>query len=84
MKPICVRCKRFYSPEKNGTRFLEGMPVGADWKPYKLWLGDKWRCRGCGNEIIVGVGMEPVSEHYKPDFAEKVEALQPELQVNDC
>lgn len=94
MKPICVPCQRFYRPEKNGFKFIEGMPttnfaragtVDADlWKPYKLWVGDKWRCEGCGHEIIVGTGLYPIDEHYTPTFKANVEAHGAEYQVNDC
>ncbi len=93
LKPICVPCQRFFRPKKNDFSFIEGMPVdGAKpgtaepekWKPYKLWLGDKWECKGCGAEIVVGTGRIPVSEHYKPDFPQTVLAYNPTLQVNDC
>lgn len=99
-KPVCVTCKCFYRPEKNGYRFLEGMPNGtADlgenirghrkpsaWEPYKLWNGDLWKCPDCGHLIIVGCGHQPVSEHYMPNFTEIVEHLihPDKLQVNDC
>lgn len=92
MKPICVPCQRFYRPEKNGFRFVEGMPINNFappgtarpdlWKPWKLWIGDKWKCQGCGHELVVGVGGQ-VSEHYMPDF-EKKRALGFDYQVNDC
>jgi hypothetical protein len=91
-KPICVPCQRFYRPHKNGKAFIEAMPVrpGAvpgtsqpeSWKPYKLWMGDQWKCQGCGNEIIVGCGGRPIAEHYEPAFEEKVKGV--ELQINDC
>lgn len=94
LKPICVPCQRFFRPEKNGFRVIEGMPVvnGAlpgtaepyNWKPYKLWVGDKWRCQGCGTEIVVGVIGGPVSEHYMPDFEECIKELNATYQVNDC
>lgn len=96
MKPICVPCQRFYRPSKNGVFFVEGMPDGNDvrpgldepgkWSPYKLWSGDEWECRGCGSTIIVGCGREPISEHYKPDFAEDVASFcgSKPLQINDC
>jgi len=54
------------------------------WKPYKLWSGDKWRCEGCGAEVISGVGFNPVAEHYQPDFAERAAQLGADFQVNDC
>lgn len=87
MKPICVPCQRFYRCAKNDFPFIEGMPINGrreQWAPYKLWLGDKWRCEGCGHEIVVGVAREPVGEHYQSDFARRVEQFAPALQVNDC
>ena len=94
MKPICVPCGLFYRPKKNGFSFLEGMPNSnrtpsgkehADlWRDYKLWQGDLWECRGCGHQIIVGVGAAPISEHYLPDFAERVKSRAPAFRVNDC
>lgn len=94
MKPICVPCQRFYRPKKNDFAFIEGMPRvnGAEpgvsqpesWKPYKLWYGDLWECKGCGAQIVVGTGLKPVSEHYRDDFNETVRATNPTLQVNDC
>ena len=98
LKPICVKCQCFYRPKKNGTYFIEGMPTGqADdgpaprgtvapkrWKPYKLWVGDLWKCPLCSQEIIVGTPSGPISEHYKKDFKERCKELNAELQINDC
>ncbi len=94
MKPICVDCQRFYRPKKNGHFFIEGMPTENDapagtaaphlWQPYKLWSGDLWSCEGCGHEIVVGVGREPVAEHFQKDFADAVGAYGAKLQINDC
>ena len=94
MKPICVPCGRFYRPEKNGVLFVEMVheapALGSGYSPYKLWSGDKWKCSNCGSEVIVGVGREPISEHYYPDFTETMERARiwqgdgrPLLQVND-
>lgn len=92
MKPICVKCQRFYRPKHTGYRFIEGMPTenGAKpgtqepekWKPYKTWIGDLWECLGCGHQTIVGVGSHPTSEHYLPDFQQWLAGAS--LQVNDC
>jgi hypothetical protein len=94
LKPICVPCQRFYRPKKNGFYFVEGMPLMNKaepgkrdanlWGPYKLWCGDLWVCEGCGHEIVVGVGRNPLAEHYQPDFAAHVESFNAKLQVNDC
>ncbi len=55
------------------------------WHPYKLWLGDLWRCRGCGHEIIVGTGANPVAEAYLADnFDLATKAYPPIITVNDC
>ena len=95
MKPICVQCQRFYRPKKNGMYFIEGMPIhnGAlagkaepeNWKPYKLWCGDKWECPDCRAEIIVGCGIQPIAEHYQPDFTGVVAKFGAgQFIVNDC
>jgi len=95
MKPICVPCQRFFRPIKNGFYFIEAMPIEdrpapgtaepEKWEPYRIWVGDKWRCEGCGAEIVSGVGRGPVSEHYQPDFRRQIEQLHADqLQVNDC
>ncbi len=94
MRPVCIPCKRFFRIVKTGFAFVEGMPVGDNiqpgtaqedaWKPYKLWMGDKWKCQGCGAEIISGFGHSPIAEHYQPDFAKQRESYKGEYQVNDC
>ena len=95
LKPICVKCQRFYRPHHNGRRFIEGMPregvtdapPGTShperWKPYKVWIGDEWICHGCGHLLIVGVPLTPLAEHYQDDFPRAVAASN-YLQVNDC
>jgi len=95
-KPVCTKCQRFYKPEKNGYYFLEGMPSGPwvaepgtahpeQWKPYKLWCGDLWKCHGCQHTIIIGA-LHPIAEHFEFDFAKTVRVCAGDspLQVNDC
>lgn len=91
LKPICVDCKLFYHPSKNGIEFIEGMPGFAstsnatDWVPYRIWMGDEWRCPKCKSTIIVGVGKKPLAEHYEPQFDEALASLGPNpLQIDDC
>lgn len=94
MKPICVPCQRFYRPRKNGIAFVEGAPAvnGAEagtitphlWRPYKLWYGDLWRCRGCGAQIVVGTGRRPIAEQHDPDFLARIASHNAVLQINDC
>ena len=86
MKPVCVDCRQFFHPEKNGIYFEEGMPAddSSAWKPYKLWIGDLWRCHGCGKSIVVGVPPFPISEHYLADYAEQCRRYDPQFRVDDC
>jgi len=86
MKPICLNCKLFYRPHRNGTYFTEGMQDGkGGWKPYKMWIGDLWKCKSCGHEIIIGVGRDAVTEHYKDDFEDKrLRYGADKIQINDC
>ena len=92
MKPACPKCKLFYRPKKNGYVFQEMMPIHNDakpglleeenWRSYKIWSGDLWECRGCNNEIIVGTGFNPMSEHYHPDYKRDLPLVQ--VNINDC
>ena len=97
MKPICVPCQRFFKPERTGTDVLEQMPDGAvpkampgttdahRWSPYKLWKGDLWKCPSCEATIVVGVGINPIAEHFEPGFAKELEHVKNGLvTVNDC
>lgn len=94
MKPVCVKCARFYRPLRNGVYFREGMPVkdhagpgianDEQWQDYKLWSGDMWRCQGCDSTIIVGVGAQPISVQHEPDFPEWVARMGATFRVNDC
>lgn len=96
MKPICVPCQRFFRCIKTGFRFTEGMPNGKSsptppgkehgdcWQPYKLWMGDKFQCEGCGAVIVSGFGASPVRVQHEPDFAEFHKTGFDQFQVNDC
>ena len=92
MKPVCANCHLFFQAEKSGFYFEEGMPVSSigcpptdsDYAPYKLWVGDLWKCRGCGARVIVGVSQNPIVEHFQPDYTEMVKRFNPQLRVDDC
>jgi hypothetical protein len=95
MNPICVKCRVFYRPIKTGYYFLEGMPTEKSapigltepdkWRPYKLWSGDLYGCPHCDSQVIVGVGIRPIAEHYQDDFTEIVNEFGASaVQVNDC
>jgi len=94
MKPVCVKCQRFYRPKRNGIYFIEGklkhngvkagLAEPESWEPYKLWHADLWECPDCEAQIIVGAGYSPIAEHYQPGFREVVKNSEPLIQVNDC
>lgn len=95
LKPVCFDCQCFYRPEKNGFRFTEGMLQGNSpgkginategaWQPYKLWVGDLWKCPICGHQIIVGATNQQM-EHFMSEFKKIHHELGfDQFQVNDC
>lgn len=55
------------------------------WQPYKLWVGDLWKCPDCAHEIVVGVIGGPVAERHTPHFDSLIERYGGnQLKVNDC
>lgn len=36
--------------------------------PYKIWMGDRFQCPGCGRTIVANFAREPVSEHFQENF----------------
>lgn len=80
----CPTCRRFYKVKKSGYYFEEGMPRGAGWAPYKLWVGDLYECEGCGAQVITGVGMEPLAEHYQKGYADTVARVGATVRIDDC
>ena len=62
---VCVDCSMYYRPEENGVLYEET----ANGMPYKLWHADKWKCPGCGHEIIAGEGHGPIAEHFQEGYA---------------
>lgn len=51
-------------PDKNDVRVL----IHASFGPYQVWSADRWKCPEGGEEVIVGWGNGPLSEHFHPDF----------------
>ena len=97
LKPICVPCQRFFRMKRSGFYFTEGMPNGAhlpaepgnthpeQWRPYKLWVGDLWECKGCGAKIVSGFGGGPIRVQHHQDFADEIKRLGAnQFTVNDC
>ena len=63
----CVPCKTYLRPRKNDIYVLQTMDdIGT---PYKIWNADLWECPTCGTQVILGYGVNHISEHYEPEFA---------------
>ncbi len=54
-KLVCIKCQCLFKIEKNGISAVE-MVQG---RPYELSDADKWKCPGCGMEILAGFGEAP-------------------------
>lgn len=80
----CVPCRRFFKVKTVGVRFEEGMPTADGWRSYKVWAGDLYECEGCGAQIVCGVPMQPLAEHYQPDYAAALARSHPVCRVDDC
>jgi len=90
VKPICVTCGLFFTIVRNGVTVEEGMPASKDdkpglgnWLPYKLYLADHWRCRGCGAELCLA-SSRPFSEHYMPEYVAAKKVQLPLVFIKDC
>lgn len=64
MRPVCVPCRTTMHPEENGFEVVVMKP-----EPYQVWQGDKWKCGGCGIEVVTGFGTRAISTNHEPDFA---------------
>ena len=86
-RAVCLRCHKFLRIKKNGVVIEEGLPNRGAWKPHKLWMGDLWRCPECGVEVVMGFGLNPLSEHFMPDYERTRESFRGDLlpgRVDDC
>jgi hypothetical protein len=91
-KMVCVKCKTFYHPKRNGVVVNEQMPTNgraepgtrdeAAWKPYKVWHADLWECRSCGHQVVSGFPPQAMAEHFQDRFAEALTHVT--HTVNDC
>ena len=66
--PLCWKCGLELRPEKNGVVVVEMATFG----PGALWQADLWKCPECGTQVIAGLARDPMTEHYKPDFADEL------------
>lgn len=73
MKPVCVKCHLEMKIKKTGARVEQMMNMNA---PYRLWSVDTFACPLCENEVAVNFAKEPISEHYKPDYAKQAATAQ--------
>ena len=67
-KPVCVKCNREMSPERNGVGCLDIADFGAD----AVWDSDLWKCPTCGYEILVGFGQKAIAYHHQGEYFNKV------------
>lgn len=74
---VCYKCQRQMRPIRNGIAFIE---MAGD-NPYKLFHGDLVECQDCGAQMIVGIPLKPLAEHWQQDFAEKVASYDKEHEV---
>lgn len=79
-KPVCVKCKVEFQPEKNGV----GLVDYAQDRPYKIWDADKWRCPGCGYEIVVGFAERPIAIHHEEHFKQTIESYEKDDLIIEC
>lgn len=79
MSPICVECRLFMTRVKNGVSVL----THAETRPYQLFRADLFECPGCGGQVVTGFGSNPESEHFAPDFAERIERAEQLVKVYD-
>jgi hypothetical protein len=71
-------------PVGSRVQSLPGKEHANEWKPYKLWQADLYRCHGCGAEIVVGFGANPVCEKHMVEFEKTFTNFPPSVTVNDC
>jgi len=70
LTPICVPCRVEMRCSKNNRLVCDPDVPGVGGSTY--WLGDEWRCPGCGARIVTGFG-KPLVHHPGPDYGEALE-----------
>jgi hypothetical protein len=70
--------------EKNEIIFSEG-GAGAD-LPYRVWMGDLFRCPQCNAMVIAGVGKRALADHYRGDLDQFLvrHGSDVDFYVEDC
>ncbi len=77
LRTICVPCQVEYRCEKNEV----AVEQTASGEPYKLWSTDKWKCPGCGHEVIPAPrpSQKPMAEHFEGKYKNLRAAYPPEV-----
>ena len=80
MKPACVRCGLKLKCHRIGQPVVETSDAGKE-NDCRLWMTDIHKCPGCGVEIILLFGAQPIAEHYQDDYTETLKRFEPALRV---
>ena len=67
-RPICVGCRVAMRCERNGFVVSDPSTSGAC---ATLWRGDKWKCPGCGVQIVEGFGTGTLLVDYPEEQREE-------------
>jgi hypothetical protein len=79
MPVVCCTCEVEMRLETAGVTVLEH----ARSEPYKLWQADRYECPICGNRIVTRFAHQALSEHFRADFQETLNAVEPDKLVHD-
>lgn len=78
MRPVCCKCHLEMRPDKNGV----AVEVMASFGSFKLIQADRYKCPGCGVQIITGFARVGI-EHFEPDYQHFLELHAPTFRVWD-
>ena len=54
LPPVCVPCRRRMTCAENQVVVYHEAP--ASWPQVTHYAGDRYRCGGCGHEVVTGFG----------------------------
>lgn len=78
-KAVCLKCNLEYKVEKNGVT-MEAIVVAnteslaVTTRPYYKIDSDKWKCPGCGHEILTGFAQHPFLFAHEEERYNSVDA----------
>ncbi len=82
MRPVCVKCQRYFKIKRNGVVVEEGMPTpplqdgkSDRWVPYKLYMADLYECERCKGQLAITSGHQ-FSEHFEESYRSLKEGFQ--------